>query len=80
MSAAVRRSAGGSGFPGTPAGTRAGVGPVDVGRAADRAGSAPGAPTATKRAIFVVEQLFLAVSEELRPAGSSHETKNEAPL
>ena len=55
MNAAVRRSAGGSGFPGTPAGTRAGVDPVDVGRAADRAGSAPGAPTAPKRAILRVE-------------------------
>ena len=58
MSAAGRRSAGGSGFPGTPAGTRAGVGPVDVGRAADRAGSAPGAPTAPKRAIFVVDSIL----------------------
>ena len=53
MSAAVRRSAGGSGFPGTPAGTSAGVDPVDVRRAADRAGSAPGAPTEPERAIFV---------------------------
>ena len=58
MSAAVRRSAGGSGFPGTPAGTSAGVDPVDVRRAADRAGSAPGAPTAPKRAIFVVESIL----------------------
>ena len=38
LSAAVRRSAGGSGFPDTPAGTSAGVGRVDVGRAADCAG------------------------------------------
>ena len=58
MSAAVRRSAGGSGFPATPAGTSAGVDPVDVRRAADRAGSAPGAPTAPKRAIFVVESII----------------------
>ena len=58
MSAAGRRSAGGSGFPGTPAGTRAGRGRVDVGRAADRAGSASGAPTAPKRAIFVVDSIL----------------------
>ena len=38
MSSVVRRSAGGSGFPDTPAGTSAGVGPVGVGRAADCAG------------------------------------------